>query len=272
MIVVRTTGGQYEFEVWAEPPCIYLDHWALRRLSEDRAVGSRVISAFKHRGTLMFSVMNVAEIARTGLSESRQQVRDFLEEFGPHWFPMTIAPSRIIQAEEEERPPKDLDCADVEFLTDPHFATRLIAGPVSLGHVVDLTHGSGGDDLRKVTECKTTELLEEFQRWRSLYASNPEALDTGFPLLKFDAKKAMRGIYYGLARYTIKDNFPLDGNHVRDFCHATVSVRCADMVTLDQHWAGQVQKLKLPKTFVQVYSEPDLSKFLSDLEAAPWTR
>ncbi len=82
----------------------------------------------------------------------------------------------------------------------------------------------------------------------------------------------MRGIYYGLLRYTITDTFPLDDNHVRDLCHALVSVHCAEMVTLDAHWAGQVRKLKLPPHFVQVYSEKELARFLADLEAAPATR
>jgi len=44
------------------------------------------------------------------------------------------------------------------------------------------------------------------------------------------------------------------------------------MVTLDAHWAGQVRKLKLPTTFVQVFSEVEIDGFLADLEAAPATR
>ena len=271
MIEVRGKEGGYDFEVWTEPPCIYLDHWALRRLSEDDAQGDRFISALKQRGTLMFSVMNVAEIGADASHRRSQQVRDFLRRIGLRWFPMTIDPLRVIRAEEEDAPSGKLHCASPEFLTDPAFAAKLLCGPLSLAHVIDLTAGRGGDCLRRVTECKTTQLLEELQRWRSLYRQEPEALDAQYPPLKFNANTPMRGIYNGLVRYTIKDTFPLDLNHMRDFCHATVSLRCADMVTLDSHWAAQAKKLHLPDGFVKVYSEPDLSNFLSHLEAASAT-
>lgn len=71
---------------------------------------------------------------------------------------------------------------------------------------------------------------------------------------------------------TITDSFTLSGNHARDFFHALASVRCAEMVTLDVHWAGQVRKLRLPDDFGRVYSESEFGTFLSDLEAAPATR
>ncbi len=101
---------------------------------------------------------------------------------------------------------------------------------------------------------------------------NPKALDKKFPLVKFDATKPMRAIYNGLVRYAIIDTFTLNDNHARDLCHAMVSVHCAQMVTLDSHWAAQVRKLKLPPNFVQVYSEAELDRFLVDLEAASATR
>jgi hypothetical protein len=218
----------------------------------------------------MFSVMNVAEIAQD-TSHHVAQVHDLLDKIGPRWFPMTINPSGLIRAEDEGIPPEKLPIASSEFLTDPFFAAKLISGPLSLAHVVDLTAGSGGDRLRTMTESKTTQLLEEFQRWRSLHHQKPGALNAQFPSLKFNASKPMRGIYNGLVRYTIKDTFPLNLNHIRDFCHATVALCCADMVTLDSHWAAQARKLRLPEGFVNVYCEPDLPKFLSDLEAASTT-
>ena len=55
-------------------------------------------------------------------------------------------------------------------------------------------------------------------------------------------------------------------NHVRDLFHALAAVRCAEMVTLDGHWAGQVRKLRLPPDFVRVYSEVTFEQFLVDLE------
>jgi len=273
MITFKWVGQEAKLEFWAEPPCIYLDHWALRRLSENPTLGNRFFVAFKHRGTVMFSLMNVAEIARDASPQRAQQIRDFLVQLGPHWFPMTIDPFRIIHAEETGNTPDGAPaCVSIEFLRDPKFAARLATGPVSLAHIVDLTFGPGGDDLRQVTQQNTAQLRQNIQGWRDEYARNPDELDNKYPLLEFDALKPMRGIYYGLARYTITDTFTLNDNHARDLFHAVASVHCAEMVTLDAHWAGQVRKLKLPPDFVQVYSEVELVRFLADLEAAPATR
>ncbi len=273
MITVRKKEENYEFEIWAERPCIYLDHWALRRLSENPTLGNRFLVAFKHRGTVMFSLMNVAEIARDASQQRAQQIRDFLAQLGLHWFPMTIDPLRIIDADQTGKTPDGLPpCASVGFWTDPHFVARLVTGPLSLVHVVDLIFGPGGDDLRAETDRGTAQLRRGIQELRDQYAKDPNELDKKYPLLEFDALKPMRGIYHGLARLTIIDTFTLNDNHARDLFHAVASVRCADMVTLDAHWAGQVRKLKLPQDFVQVYSEGDLDRFLADLEAAPATR
>ncbi len=273
MVTWRPSGPDYEVEISVEPPLMYLDHWALRRLSEKPALGDRFLGAFRHRGTVMFSLMNVVEIARDASPHRAQEVRKFLERLGSHWVPMTIDPLWIIDAEETGKTPHGTHpCVSVGFLTDPAFAARLTTGAVSLVHVVDLTRGRDGDELIRATDRNTAALRHGIQDRRDAYAASPLELDKKYPLLPFDATKPMRGIYYALARYTITDTFTLNDNHVRDLFHAIASVRCAQMVTLDAHWAAQVRKLKLPSTFVKVYSEAEFDKFLADLEAAPATR
>jgi len=273
MVTCRPSGPDYEFEVSADPPLIYLDHWALRRLSENLTLGARFLGAFTRRGTVMFSLMNVAEIARDASPHRAKEVRDFLESVGPYWIPMTIDPVRIIDAEERgETAHGPHPCLSVGFLTEPAFAASLTKGVVSLAHVVDLTRRPHGDDLIQTTDRKTAELQDIIQKFRDAYPANPKDLEKMYPLLKFDAAKPMRGIHNGLVRYTITDSFTLNDNHARDLYHAIASVRCAQMVTLDAHWAGQVRKLKLPPEFVKVYSEVELDAFLADLEAAPARR
>jgi hypothetical protein len=273
LATLRLVGPDYEFEVWEEPPLLYLDHWALRRLSENRQLGQRFLAAFEHRGTLMFSLMNVLEIARDASPQRASQVRSFLEKIEVHWVPMTIDPLRIVDAEETATTPDgNHACISVGFITDPRFARRLTSGQVSLAHVVDLTRGAHGSQLRQENEADEKRLLDHLMDWRDAYAANPKVLDRKFPLLDFDPAKPTRGIYYGLARYTITDSFGVNGNHARDLFHAIASVRCAEMVTLDAHWTAQVAKLKLPFDFVRVYSESEFARFLADLEALPPTR
>lgn len=273
IVTLRLVGPDYEFQVWGDPPLIYLDHWAVRRLSENPLLGDRFLGAFRHRGTMMFSLMNVVEIARDASPQRAQQIRDFLEKLGPYWVPMTIDPLRVIDAEETGATPGNAHaCISSGFLRDPHFARRLTRGPVSLAHVVDLTRGPDGDELKQATDLDTARLRQNIQEWRDAYAKDPRELDGKYPLLKLDRAKPMRSIYYGLVRYSIVDTFAFNDNHARDLLHAIAAVRCAEMVTLDGHWAAQVRKLKLPRNFVQVYTESELDELLTDLEATPAMR
>jgi hypothetical protein len=271
MVSVKQIGTSYQFEVWEEPPLIYLDHWALRLLSEDLEFKNRFLVAFARRGTVMFSLMNVVEVAKDPGNAS--QIRDFLARLGPHWVPVTIGPFRVIDAEESGRTPDGMDpCMSIGFLTDPMFVARLVAGTVSLAHVVDLTRETNSAGFIAADDRTTDDLLREINTGRGKYASDPQSLEKMYPNLSFDRKAPMRGIYNGLIRLSIKDSFPLNRNHARDLYHALVPVRCADMVTLDNHWSGQVQKLRLPVDFVRVYSRSNFQDFLRDLEAAGRSR
>jgi len=269
VVTVQRHTGHVEFEVWSEPPALYLDHWALRRLSEDAPRCRRFLDAFSRRGTLYFSLMNVVEIAGDQAEERIQAVRSLLEGIGPHWLPMTMDPTAIIQAEEEGRPEAWVSDA---FLKDPAFASRLVEGEVSLVHTVDLTRGDAGRELRENQKSSEAQMLSNLGELRKAHGRAPHQIESSYPRLPFQPQTPMLGIYNGLVRLTVSDGFTLNGNHVRDLYHACNSVRCADMVTLDGHWAGQVAKLRLPDDFVKIYTESTLDSFLADLEAAPATR
>jgi hypothetical protein len=273
MVTWTRVGDDYHFIVESEHPLIYLDHWAIRRLSERAQLEDRFFAAFKHRGTVMFSLMNVTEIARDASPQRATEIRRFLERLGPHWVPMTIDPMRLIDAEDRGKTPDGVHpCVSAGFLSDPKFAQRLTTGAVSLAHVVDLTRGADGDAIRHDTSRQAAELVKSLQEWRDGHETDPGALDGKYPVLPFDPHKPMRPIYHGLARLTITNGFRLTENHARDLFHALAAVRCAEMVTLDAHWVGQVRKLKLPADFVKLYSEAELDQFLGDLESAPKTR
>jgi hypothetical protein len=273
MVSWQKNGDDVEFVVEAESPLLYLDHWAIRRFSENPTHGSRFLTAFKNRGTVMFSLMNVTEIARDASPTRAREISRFLEALGEHWIPMTIDPIRIVRAEESGTTSDGIHpCVSAGFLSDPAFAQRLTTGNVSLSHVVDLTRGPNGDAIRQDSARQELQLLNSLQDWRNAYTNDHTELDTKFPVVPFVAERPMRTIYHGLARLTITDGFKLTDGHVRDLFHTLAAVRCAEMVTLDAHWVNQVQKLRLPTDFVKLYSEANLEQFLSDLEASPATR
>jgi hypothetical protein len=277
VITVTKIGAErHEIVIDTRSPLIYLDHWALRRLSEDSTRRALFLAAFQRHGTLMFSLMNVAEIAGDPEETRSAQIRDFLEQVGAHWVPMTIDALRVMEAEDTGKTPDGAHpCVSPAFLTDGHFFERITQGTPTLAHVVDLTRGSNGTEIRVGTEADTARLHAHIQDWRDARKADKRALDkqlnARFPKKVFDPAKPMRYIYHGLARLTITDGFTLDDNHMHDLYYACAAVRCAEMVTLDGHWTEQVRKLNLPADFVSVYSERELDQFLSDLERWPTT-
>jgi hypothetical protein len=275
MITIRRVAPRrYAVTINCREPRIYLDHWAIRRISEDPARKGRFLGALKTKGTILFSLMNVVEIASDQEPARSAQIRGFLEQLGPYWMPVTIDPLRVLDAEETGVPPVDgfSPCVSSAFLADGDFMARAVAS-ATLAHVVDLTRGTAGDKLRTDAELDTGRLQANIQEWRDERkkdkATIEKDLNKKYPKKPFDAAKPMRSIYPGLARLTITDGFNLDDNHMRDMYHACCAVRCADMVTLDGHWAGQVTKLKLPADFVKVYSEETLDQLLEDFEKWP---
>jgi hypothetical protein len=227
--IKRVAPGAHSITINCREPRIYLDHWAIRRISEDPARKARFLAALKTNGTVLFSLMNVVEIASDQEPTRSSEIRQFLAEIGPYWMPVTINPLRILDAEETGQRPADgfAPCVSSAFLTDKMFMARAEVS-ATLAHVVDLTRGQPGDDLRTGTELDTGRLQANIQEWRDKRtkdkATIEKDLNKKYPKKKFDAAKPMRFIYHGLARLTITDGFTLDDNHMRDLYHACCAV------------------------------------------------
>ena len=154
----------------------------------------RLLEAFQQHGTLMFSLMNVVEIASDRETMRSAQIRDLLEQVGPHWVPLTIDPLRIMKAEDTGTTPDGVHpCVSHAFLTDERFLDRLTKGTPTLAHVVDLTRGCSGTEIRVQAEADTTELKANIEDWRDARKADKRALDgelnARFPKKVFDRAK-----------------------------------------------------------------------------------
>ena len=273
MIRLVDTGGAREFEVTSESPLIYLDHWALRLFSSHATLRRKFFEVFTHRGTLLFSLVNVTELAANS-GTSAKHIRSFLEEIGPHWAPITMDPSKVVEAESRLNPEVGdrSVCFGSAMLEDQHFMSKLSTGDLTLAHVVDLTRGDDGNNLRAAMSESVQEMLALILTLRTRYNADPSGLDLSYPLQVWNPRQPMKFVYYGLMRLIVRESFKLDENHVRDFLHAAVAATVAQMLLLDPHWAVLVRKLKLPPDYVQVYSKAGVGLFLSRAASLPTTR
>jgi hypothetical protein len=170
-------------KVWNEPPLIYLDNWALSDFSTEASWRKQFLNLFEDRGTLAVSLMNVVEIASPG--KKRSDLRSFLEEIGPHWFPLTVSPFKVMQAQETGHHPES-GCFSEAFLKDPRFLSKLCSGNRSLAHLIDLTEGPAGVALQAAD--RSSEICKDLSEARIAYSANPKGLDTRWPSLPFSRK------------------------------------------------------------------------------------
>src|SRR2546425_9475297 len=131
----RLPNGHLEVSV--RSPLIYLDHCAIRGISSDPAKREHLRKTFEKRGTLMFSVVNMLEMARNS-GPSYERIRDLLDDLGPYWLPSDPDPNTVLVREMQG------DVAPKSFFVPldifgPIFR-QMPAGTFSLGAALEKIH------------------------------------------------------------------------------------------------------------------------------------
>jgi hypothetical protein len=227
------------------PPTVYLDHWALRELSEQQSLGDRFIGALQDcGGTLALSWANLVEFGRV---EGAQRVKaeDFLDRVLPNLFFIEVDPFAVIEKEDEliaGRNPSSPPHADIEFLrivvglkadSIKAIAARTLFDGVEQG-LGESAKSLADAFVSKVEALRTEHLISrEFQ---SLLARRPTA-----PQLE----RATRTILRELLRSVIVDHqTTMDRHHAMDFFHAVVPIAYCEFVALDKYWETQVARVR----------------------------
>ena len=257
MITVVSNRETHTVDAVPRPPLIYLDHWALRHISDDSSSRERVREVFKKKGTLLFSWANVLEVTANS-GASLKAIQSFLNEIGEHWFPVEFNPFEVIRREKSFTPGDNNPCFASGFLKAyyPHISD----GSLSLSTVCDLTQDS---EINSACRQHLENVKEETKRtltcWRSEILKN-----NGAP--HFDPNCPTIYVVEGFRRLLQKETFNIDENDAIDFLHATVPIAYGDFVLLDKHWADLARKLKLPPNRVKVYPPRHIEEFLENLE------
>src|SRR6185503_5996407 len=91
-----------EIVQWDISPTIYLDHWALRKISEDDKLATRFTKALQARnGTLALSLLNLAEFTKVTVEEQLCKAENFVEAILPQVFFLDFDPFAVISREDE---------------------------------------------------------------------------------------------------------------------------------------------------------------------------
>ena len=226
-------------------PSVYLDHWALRAVSEDATLGERLTKALAARGgTLVVSWANIAEFASLDKQAARN-AEEFLDGQLPHLFFQDFNPFDVIRREEAliaggpPLPPH----ADLDLL-------RLVAGELRPDGVQPitcigmLTEVSG--QRSESTERMKATFVEQVGTLRAEYLEDEDFRGLVNRSLRGQVEPrgtaiVIREVLAGLMR---DQQAPLTPNDGMDFFHTIVPVAYCDFVLLDGRWRDQVDRLR----------------------------
>ena len=138
MIAVTSNinGPPLTFNVTVSGLAIYLDTCALIHLAErDTALGRRFIALFRSRVDLLFSVTNAAELAGSQ-GASFEAVKAFLNQVGPHWFPVELDAFEVVKRERNGARLGEA-CLSQQFLKD-YFVRQAANCLPNSGSLIDI--------------------------------------------------------------------------------------------------------------------------------------
>jgi hypothetical protein len=257
---------------------IYLDTFAVIDLAKGNPSRRKKFIAALHSGAdLLFSVSTAVELSGPK-QRSLDAVRLFLDEVGPHWFPVELDAFEVVKRELSGASPAE-SCLSKQFMDDFFRVQMMDYSPASgmiinlaqdffrLGRVVDWV-GPQCDLIRRRSADMDDALIKRIRAYRIEFDRNPSWLDQKFPIQPFNSAMPATFAYVSLVRNLIVEekSFRLKENDGLDFCHAVIASAFASIATLDKHWKRRVERLPKPNRLARIYYGPELDKMVTDIE------
>jgi|HubBroStandDraft_4_1064222.scaffolds.fasta_scaffold25441_4 hypothetical protein len=256
---------------------IYLDTFAVIGLAkDDLRRRQRFLDTLYSGADVLFSVSTVAELSRLP-SHSIELVRSFLNEMGPHWFPVELNATEVVNRE-KELSRASVACLSQQFVND-YFRIRMqdLASQTiislsddfaRLGPVLDWVTPQR-DSIRKGTSDMDDALIKKISGYRSQHERDSSWLDGAFPKLSYDSVPPATFVYVNLIRSLILEakGYQLKKNDGLDFCHTVIGSAFASVATLDKQWKRRVANLPKPNRAAPVFCANELDKMVGLLES-----
>jgi hypothetical protein len=273
--ISNTDGPPVTFESIVAGLAIYLDNWAVIDLAEgDPSRRIRFIQSLRVGGDLLFSVTNAAELAgQKGCSVDA--VRTFLDEVGPHWFPVELEPIKVVRREQKGANWSE-SCIAHDFI-QAYFSNRTAGYSASSRKIIDLSRDffSLGAVVDWVTKSQSLpKLSQEFDGLLKTSAGKRPAnkrtrawLDQNYPAQPFNPQTPATFVFHNLLRTVILESGQLKRGDGLDFCHTVIASAFASVAALDKHWKKRIEGLPKPNKLARMYSGPELDNMVTDIES-----
>jgi hypothetical protein len=263
VIEIKNDGDGYFARQTLTSPSVYLDHWAIRKISTDRPVSERFAEALRRSsGTLALSFITQAEFAGVQFDATADSADRMLDSIAPHFFFIRAEPFEVIV--------REAALASGQISEDPAADDPLLQQFVELAPGPLLGKGlfklmvKIGADLQPEMEQLGLGTLEGIARLQRRYDAEPD--------LRRSANKAPRGtvgirstlaLTQVLMRRFLRDRAEKpDANDAIDLLHTIVPVSYCDYVVLDKRWGAAVNEARrtllecgITTPLARVYSE-----------------
>jgi hypothetical protein len=260
-------------------PVVYLDNWAMGDLAEGNpSRRRRFIDAMRSGVDLLFSVTNAAELSGPQ-GRSAEAVRAFLDEIGPHWFPVELDQTEVVKREQTGARPESI-CVS-ESLLRSYMVDKVRNYLPGSGRVIDLSDdffrlgamldwvGPQRESILEVSAKMVEALRNRIDEYVDKSGRDGLWLDQKFPLLPFHPAYRATFACTNLVRALIVEakTSPLKKGDGMDFCHAVMASAFASFATLDKHWKRRVASLPTPNGLARIYAGPELDMMVTDIES-----
>jgi len=224
-------------QVSIRPPLIYLDHCAIRGISSDSKKCERLRKTFETRGTLMFSVVNMLEMA-ANTGPSYEKIRDMLDGLGQYWVPSDIDPARALAKEIHEHayPPKVFFPPLSIF---GHIFRALPEGTFSLGTALEKIHDADFRSRAPSVLGNRPGFLKTLRENRARHLAGEKLVPLTAP------PHTLPWIELSLVRLLVTDGKKIKENDAVDLLHAVVPLRYAIVLVFDKAWASFARRIGL---------------------------
>jgi len=276
---IKENGEPY-VRMQSPSPTVYLDHWALRRFSDDEELAARLTAGLMSRGgTLAISWVNLAEFTKVTVEQQARKAENLIESNFSQVFLLEVNPFLVIERENRlldgarPTPPH----ADMDFLKA---IVGLDPSSVNLLSARDLfTVVRDPGSMRRLNNLADT-IVERVEGLRGQLDTDSEfqAAITQLP----SGAAIQRGTRFMLRELVrtllIDSRTKMTRNHAIDLFHAVVPTAYCDLVLLDKHWETQVDRVRarlvsasisIPVAMVFSGKGDGVNRFLKELQADP---
>ncbi len=253
-------------------PLVYLDHWAVRRFSDDEELADRFIAALHAaQGTWLFSHMNLSEFVAMRDIPTARRVEALIQRAFPYFYVLdTVADTPYFRENQAGRlrPP---EAPDQHWMLKDLGDRAVISGGTFNAHRFISDAIDHADELMPIFEQLKGEIANHITAIRQAVFANQNRNDLvprrHMPLMDIFKEEL-------LVEPAGQANQGFRGNDAVDLVHALPTSQLCDMVLLDTAWCYKValatqriRKAGITGKLAACYSPNGVDDFLAALEA-----